>query len=120
MNKKQQLEELVRHIVRRTLKEFLNNPTSTIASGGASSTQQMTPDTIQTKLPTSAELAKQKSDQLKLRMNAMKQGKIKMDSLKGERERYKTGLDYLKQEIPKTEKELSVLRGGNISTIPGV
>ena len=110
MKSKQQLQELVRHIVRQTLKELM-------FSSDKQQTQQGMMDNDPTRPPVDAmtplEKAKQGREQEKVRKDALKRSEEELKTAKKEADFQKQKLDQSKRfNIPTLQKKIQGLKGG--------
>ena len=115
MNQKRQLQELVRHIVRQTLKELMNTGASSFQGMSADKQQAMVGDPTMPPMDamTPIEKAQQEREQEKQRKDALKQGEAELKSAKKEMDFQKQKIDQSKRfKIPTLTKRLQQLKGG--------
>ena len=109
MNKKQQLQELVRHIVRQTLKELMSSDQQLQQQSMMNDDPSRPPVDAMTPL----EKAKQDREQEKRRRDALKSSEEELKTAKKEADFQKQKLDQSKRfNIPTLQKKIQGLKGG--------
>ena len=120
MTQRQQLQELVRHIIKKTLQELINVNGSVPGSNSVSNQTNVSgqPSFVDPSQPpidamTPAEKAKQEREQEKQRRDALKQGEVALKSAKAKMDFNKKELDQQKRfQIPTLQKKIQSLKGG--------
>jgi hypothetical protein len=123
MNKKQQLQELVRHIVRQTIKELTGSSTSLMGTSGQQQRTSLLDDPNQPQADDMSPLEKAKRDreQERLRRDTLKQSEAELKTIKAERDRSKATMDQIRRfKEPMMQKKIQALKGGQISTGSGM
>lgn len=123
MNQTQQLQELVRHIVKRTIKELMGSSSSQFNSNvqqqGTGTFGDLTQPPVDAMTP--MEKAKIEREQEKKRREALKQGEAELKSAKKEMEFQKQKVDQSKRyKIPTLTKQIQSLKGGQTGTSLGI
>ena len=120
MNPKQQLRELVRHIVREALQELMSQSpmSSTTSIDQQNSMDQLTnPSLPPMDSMTPYEKAKQERDQEKVRRDALEAREAEMKSLKSKMDSGKKELDQEKRfKLPTLNKQIQSLKGGQVGS----
>ena len=116
MNKKKQLQELVRHIIRTTLKELSVNGASSFRSMSdqdQTSMMNSDPNALPVDAMTPFEKAKQEREDRKRRDDAVKSSEEELKTAKKESDFQKQKVDQTKRfEIPALQKRIQTLKGG--------
>lgn len=123
MKNKQQLQELVRHIIRQTLKELTGSSTSLMGTSGQMSRTSNLNDPNQAPMDamTPLEQRKQEREQERMRRDALKQGQAEEDSIKADKKKYETNLKQIRRfKEPMIRKKIQALKGGQVSTGAGM
>lgn len=117
MNSKQQLEELVRHIVRETLQELMSQTSTSMSSIGQQNQtdQMMDPSLTQMDPETPYEKARREREQEKVRRDSLKSREAELKSLKAKMDAGKKEMDQQKRfKMPQLNKQIQALKGGQI------
>lgn len=113
MNSKKQLQELISHIIKTTIKELLNN--SSFNNNNSQDKQNNVDINLAKPVDsmTPAERSKYERDLEKQRRDDVKQGEAELKSAKAEMDFFKKKTDQSKRfRIPDLQKKLQSLKGG--------
>lgn len=117
MNSKQQLRELVRHIIKETLEELMSQPTQMSSLQQQQQPQQgMINDPTQHPVDAMTPIEKMKFDheQEKMRRDALKAAEQELKTAKKEKEFQQQKVDQSKRfKIPTLTKQIQQLKGSS-------